>query len=83
MRVDRRVDAHYGASDGEVSLVVRGVRRRVVVVVAAVAVRAEPVEVLHAQVQVLWEQLTMTSLNGNGITTGLGYCDQSSINAWS
>lgn len=49
----RAVDAQHGLRQREVPLVVRVVGRRVAVVVAAVPVRAEPVEVLHAQVQIL------------------------------
>lgn len=47
------VDADNGGGEREVPLVVRGGGRRVVVVVPALPVRAEPVEVLHAQVQTL------------------------------
>lgn len=53
MRLLRRVHADDGLCDHEVSLVVHVGGRRVVVVVAARPVRAEPVEVLHAQVQAL------------------------------
>jgi hypothetical protein len=53
VRVRRTVDAQDGGGGHEQRLVVRGGRRRVEVVVPAVAVRAEPVEVLHAQVQPL------------------------------
>lgn len=48
-----RVHAYDGCREREVSLVVHVVGRGVVVVVAAVAVLTEPVEVLHAEVQAL------------------------------
>lgn len=57
MRVLGRVDAYDGCSEREVALVVHVARRGVVVVVAAVAVRAVAVEVLHAQVQTLGERI--------------------------
>lgn len=53
VRVLRSVDAHDGFREREVTLVLDDVRRRVVVVVPAVAVLAPPVKVLHAQVQPL------------------------------
>lgn len=53
MRVRRAVHAHDGGREREVALVLDDVGRRVVVVVAAVAVLAPAVEVLHAQVQAL------------------------------
>ena len=48
MGLFRCVHAYDGGGEREVALVVRLLRRSVVVVVPAVAVLAEPVEVLHA-----------------------------------
>lgn len=48
VRVLGAVDAHDAAREREVALVLDHVGRRVVVVVAAVAVLAPAVEVLHA-----------------------------------
>lgn len=59
VRLAGPVDADDGGCQGEVALVVRVQRRRVVVVVSALAVRAEPVEVLHAQIQALRSRNTL------------------------
>lgn len=53
VRVGGRVDTHHAGGKREVALVLDGFWRRIVVVVPAVAVQAEPVEMLHAQIQIL------------------------------
>lgn len=53
VRLPRSVYPEHELGNVEVGAVRHVVRRRVVVVMAAVTVRAEPVEMLHPQVQVL------------------------------